>query len=92
MFDTNFGPKPFRWIDSLIDRLGCEDVVNYVLIGWCNDGPADLNLLRKLRNIRDKLKWWINECRVKENENEKSLKQEKEDMEWLMEQKDLDES
>ena len=90
--DTNFGPKPFRWFDSWIDRPGCEEVINSVLVGRSNVGPADMNLMRKLKRLRDRLKVWIKECRLKEAEDEIRLKQEKEYMELLMEQRDLEES
>ncbi|PWA79287.1 RNA-directed DNA polymerase, eukaryota [Artemisia annua] len=90
--DTNFGPKPFRWFDSWIDRQVCEDIVNSVLVGWRNHGPADINLMRKLKDLRMKLNRWIVKSRKKDNELEFSLKKDKEEMERLMEQKDLEES
>ncbi|PWA50906.1 RNA-directed DNA polymerase, eukaryota, Reverse transcriptase zinc-binding domain protein [Artemisia annua] len=67
--DTNFGPKPFRWFDSWIDRPGCEEVINSVLVGWSNVGPADTNLMRKLKSLRDRLKVWVQESRRKETED-----------------------
>ncbi|XP_022007479.1 uncharacterized protein LOC110906687 [Helianthus annuus] len=72
--DTNFGPKPFRWFDSWFDRKGCEEIVCLTLLGWINQGTADLNLIRKLKALRIKLSRWITECRSKEIEFENSCK------------------
>ena len=92
LIDKNFGPKPFRWFNSWLDRPGCEEVILSGLLGWSNSGPADLNLIRKLGSLRCKLKAWINDLRIKENEDVKRLNLEKEDMERLMEHKELDEA
>jgi exonuclease III len=91
LIDTNFGPKPFRWFDSWIDRQGCLDVINSVMEDWVNAGPADLNLSKKLKVLRDKLKVWIADSRIKEKQDESRLKQEKENLDILMEHQDLEE-
>lgn len=41
LVDTNFGPKPFRWFDSWMDRPGCEELVKSVLVGSHFEGPSD---------------------------------------------------
>ncbi|XP_021984925.1 uncharacterized protein LOC110880779 [Helianthus annuus] len=91
LIDTNFGPKPFRWFDSWLDRPGCEDVVKNALLEWQTNGSADLKFTKKMGMLRAKLKMWIQDTRFKENEDFNRLKKEQEDMELLMEQKDLDE-
>ena len=92
LVDTNFGPKPFRWYDSWIDRPGCLEVINSVLGDWINTGPADVNLTNKLKVLRDKLKVWFKDSRLKERQDESNLRQEKESLEVLMEHQDLEES
>ncbi|XP_076958129.1 uncharacterized protein LOC143633769 [Bidens hawaiensis] len=55
LVDTNFGPKPFRWL------------------------------------LREKLKKWVKDCKIKEGENLQIFKSEKEDFELFMEERDLEE-
>ncbi|XP_022013995.1 uncharacterized protein LOC110913477 [Helianthus annuus] len=86
------GPKPFRWFDSWFERSGCEDVVKSVLVGNNMNGPSDLNLSNKLKSFRDKLKMWYKTCKLKEDEAEQRLRKERDGIEILMEQKDLEES
>ncbi|PWA68527.1 RNA-directed DNA polymerase, eukaryota, Reverse transcriptase zinc-binding domain protein [Artemisia annua] len=58
LVDTNFGPKPFRWFDSWLERPGCVEVINSVMDGWIYDDPPELSLIQKLKMLRDKLKVW----------------------------------
>ncbi|PWA92358.1 RNA-directed DNA polymerase, eukaryota, Reverse transcriptase zinc-binding domain protein [Artemisia annua] len=92
LVDSNFGPIPFRWFDSWLERPGCLDVINSILCDWVSVGPPDLNLSRKLKSLKNKLTVWIKESRLNEYEEEKILKQEKEDLELIMEQQELEES
>ncbi|PWA61274.1 RNA-directed DNA polymerase, eukaryota [Artemisia annua] len=92
LVDTNFGPKPFRWFDSWLDRQGCVDIVNSVFGEWVSVGPYDMNLTNKLKAFRERLKTWFKECKRKDIEDEQRLKQEKEDLEVIMEHQDLEES
>ncbi|XP_022023792.1 uncharacterized protein LOC110924059 [Helianthus annuus] len=92
LVDTNFGPKPFRWYDSWIDKPGCLEVINSVLGDWINTGPTDVNLTNKLKALKEKLKVWIKGSRLNERQDESNLRQEKESLEVLMEHQDLEES
>ncbi|KAK9064922.1 hypothetical protein SSX86_016305 [Deinandra increscens subsp. villosa] len=78
-----------RDFNDFLDEAGLRE---YGLKSWTNQGPADLNLIRKLKALRGKISRWITECRSKENDFEQSCKKDKEDMEWLMERKDLEET
>ncbi|XP_076954247.1 uncharacterized protein LOC143628577 [Bidens hawaiensis] len=53
LIDTNFGPKPFRWFDSWLDRTGCEELVKSVLLDWSDMDPPDVNLIKKVRKASD---------------------------------------
>ncbi|PWA67185.1 RNA-directed DNA polymerase, eukaryota [Artemisia annua] len=64
LVDTNFGPKPFRWFDSWLERTDCIQVINSVLVGVRFRGPADVVLGLKLKTLRNKLKIWSKNCRL----------------------------
>ncbi|XP_022031427.1 uncharacterized protein LOC110932398 [Helianthus annuus] len=92
LVDTNFGPKPFRCFDSWLDRPGCVEIITSVLTGNNMEGPSDLNLNNKLKMLRNRLKVWYKACKCNEEEEEKRLRKERDEIERLMEQKDLEES
>ncbi|XP_076942323.1 uncharacterized protein LOC143612158 [Bidens hawaiensis] len=57
--DTNYGPKPFKWFDSWLDRDDCFDVVKNALSNAYYEGPADISLFKKLAEVKRELKnWW----------------------------------
>ncbi|XP_076947995.1 uncharacterized protein LOC143620116 [Bidens hawaiensis] len=90
LVDTNFGPKPFRWFNSWGDKADCEDVVGKILRNCAVSGPSDVILMKKFRLLREKLKKWVKDCKIKEGENLQIFKSEKEDFELLMEERDLE--
>ncbi|XP_021979284.1 uncharacterized protein LOC110875395 [Helianthus annuus] len=92
VFDSNFGPKPFRMFDSWLDRPGCVNVVTSVFDSWINIGAADSNLLNKLKKLRGCLRDWFKTYSAKEHEDKARLRKEKEELEVQMELKDLDEA
>ncbi|XP_076912829.1 uncharacterized protein LOC143571228 [Bidens hawaiensis] len=89
--DTNFGPKPFRLFNSWVYMADCEDVVGKILRNCDVSGPPDVILMKKFRLLRDELKKWVKDCKIKEGENLKIFKSEKEDFELLTEEKGLEE-
>ena len=91
LVDTNFGLKPFRWFDSWVDRLGCQEFVKSVLVGSHFEGPSDKILSMKLKSLRNRLKVWYKHCKIKEDEDVNRLRAEKEEYEILMENKELEE-
>ncbi|KAK9063215.1 hypothetical protein SSX86_017085 [Deinandra increscens subsp. villosa] len=90
--DTNFGPKPFRMFDSWLDRPGSSELINSVLESWVEHGPADINLLRKLAYLRSRLRDWFKDTSTAEKLEEITLRTEKEELDRMMETKDLEES
>ncbi|XP_076944140.1 uncharacterized protein LOC143614650 [Bidens hawaiensis] len=84
LIDTNFGPKPFRWFNSWLDKEGCDDLVAKVLEDCVFSGPSDMVLLKKLKK-------WIKDTKVKEGEELAKLKAEREEYELLMEEREPEE-
>lgn len=68
MVSKSFGPKPFRWFNSWIEKEGCKDVVRTGLGIAVEEGSAQVRLFRKLKLLSFKLKEWHGE--VVKNENE----------------------
>ncbi|XP_076928605.1 uncharacterized protein LOC143592607 [Bidens hawaiensis] len=91
LVDTTYGAKPFLWFDSWLDRAGCEELVTNVMKGCDFLGPPDVALVRKLQELINRLRGWIKKCRIKEDEDLARLKNEKEDYEIVMEDRDLEE-
>lgn len=90
--DSNFGPKPFRMFDSWVDRPGCVEVINDVFSSWVVQGPPDMNLLKKLGSLRNRLREWFHQVSSLEKLEEMRLREEKEEMERIMETKDVEET
>ncbi|PWA60030.1 RNA-directed DNA polymerase, eukaryota, Reverse transcriptase zinc-binding domain protein [Artemisia annua] len=91
LVDSNFGAKPFRWFNSWLDRVGCEEEVIKVLEDHSYGGPPDIALNNKLKRLRDVLKSWLKKTQNKEAEDSKNMKEEIERIEKLMEERDLEE-
>ncbi|XP_035832700.1 uncharacterized protein LOC118481646 [Helianthus annuus] len=87
--ESNFRPKPFRVFNSLIGRPGFEKTVRDAASSFAGDGPADLFLLKKIEFIRSRIKEWRDELLKKEGELESTARTEIEDLEKLMEDRDL---
>ncbi|XP_076949724.1 uncharacterized protein LOC143622475 [Bidens hawaiensis] len=80
VFDTNYGPKPFKWFDSWLDRDDCFDVVKNALSNAYYEGPADISLFKKLAEVKRELKKWWKCVSTKEGEEISRLQK---DISWL---------
>ncbi|MFS7913005.1 putative RNA-directed DNA polymerase [Helianthus anomalus] len=89
--ESNFGPKPFRIFNSWIGREGFEKTVREAALSFVSDGPADLSLLKKFEFLRARIKVWRNEMIKKEGEKESLARSEIEELEVILEERELDE-
>ncbi|XP_021985624.1 uncharacterized protein LOC110881777 [Helianthus annuus] len=89
---VNYGARTFRIFNSWFGKEGFEEAV----IEACNSfvyhgGPPDVQFIRKLGQIRNKLKSWRNVMIKKEGEVVSGAKEKLEEMEALLERRDLTE-
>ncbi|MFS7991078.1 putative RNA-directed DNA polymerase [Helianthus anomalus] len=89
--ESNFGPKPFRVFNSWIGREGFDSTVREAAQSFVGPGPADLYLLKKFEWIRSRVKEWRDVMIKKEGELEANARIEIEELEKLMEVRDLEE-
>uniref|UniRef100_A0A251VEZ9 Putative reverse transcriptase domain-containing protein n=1 Tax=Helianthus annuus TaxID=4232 RepID=A0A251VEZ9_HELAN len=60
LVDSNFGPKPFQWFNSWLERDGCEKIIIDTLDGEYTEGSPDLLIANKFKRVREALKkWWV---------------------------------
>ncbi|XP_076890698.1 uncharacterized protein LOC143541889 [Bidens hawaiensis] len=74
-----------------LERDGCEQVVIGALQGSYGNGPADVMLHRKLGAVRSGLREWWKKVSNKEGEHLELIKKDIQDLERLMETRDLEE-
>ncbi|XP_022031161.1 uncharacterized protein LOC110932111 [Helianthus annuus] len=86
----NFGAKPFRVYNSWMGMSGFREVVE-MAANLQDDGnyQPDIKLMRKFHKIRDAIKEWRLEVSKKEEEAVLKAKEELEDLEKIMEERDL---
>ncbi|KAJ0846473.1 putative Endonuclease/exonuclease/phosphatase superfamily [Helianthus annuus] len=54
----NFGPKPFRFFNSWLQRTDFEKVVTSAIEDFVGSGPPDLCLMRKFKFLRQRINRW----------------------------------
>ncbi|PWA88617.1 RNA-directed DNA polymerase, eukaryota [Artemisia annua] len=91
MVSKNFGPKPFRWFNSWVEKVGCKDVVREVLGKEMVAHSAQLKVYRKLKTLSYKLRDWHVDVAKKEKEDLGSCCSEVDALEKLMEDRSLSE-
>ncbi|XP_022040757.1 uncharacterized protein LOC110943314 [Helianthus annuus] len=87
--ESNFGPKPFRVFNSWFGRPGFDSTVREAARSFVGSGPADLCLLKKFKWIRSHVKVWRDDMIKKEGELEAIAREEIEELEKLLEVRDL---
>ncbi|XP_022008158.1 uncharacterized protein LOC110907487 [Helianthus annuus] len=87
----NFGAKPFRVFNSCLEKEGYNEAVEKSLEGFNVSGPPDYVLLQKFATIRKGLKVWRDEMKKKEGESSSRALEELEELEKIMESRDLTE-
>ncbi|KAJ0532451.1 hypothetical protein HanIR_Chr09g0397021 [Helianthus annuus] len=89
---VNYDARPFRIFTSWFGKEGFEEIVIEVCNSFVNPGgPPDVQFIRKLGHIRNKLKSWRNDMIKKEGEAVSGVKEELDEMESLLETRDLTE-
>ncbi|KAJ0878597.1 putative RNA-directed DNA polymerase [Helianthus annuus] len=89
---SNFGPRPFRFFNSWIEKTGFEDVViNAISEFDRGDVNPDVTLIRKLCFIRDRLRTWKEDLVRREGEELEGAVNELESLEELLDHRDLSE-
>ncbi|XP_076956487.1 uncharacterized protein LOC143631690 [Bidens hawaiensis] len=91
MKESNFGPRPFRFFNSWLDRKDFEETVRVACGKWQSCGPADLALVNKFKMLRNVIKVWWGITKGKKGDREQTLKDELENLETEMESRDLSE-
>ncbi|XP_022032258.1 uncharacterized protein LOC110933336 [Helianthus annuus] len=89
--DKNFGPKPFRFFNSWLERKDFDEVVLKEISKFSGVGNPDEALFQKLKKIREALRIWRKEVLTKEGETEMKLKEELECLEEVAEGRELTE-
>ncbi|XP_021971599.1 uncharacterized protein LOC110866761 [Helianthus annuus] len=87
--NLNFGPKPFRFFSSWLERDDFHKVVEGALAEFQFSGPPNKRIHLKFKFLRDKLRLWRDDLRVKEGEEEVRAKEELEELDLLVEDRDL---
>ncbi|XP_022014802.1 uncharacterized protein LOC110914308 [Helianthus annuus] len=72
----NFGPKPFRFFNSWLDRNDFYEVVAGILNEARVDGAPDERLMKKFRLLRQGINTWKDACLSRELEEKRTLDQE----------------
>ncbi|XP_022031617.1 uncharacterized protein LOC110932600 [Helianthus annuus] len=90
-FSGNFGPKPFRFFNSWLQRDDFEGVVLKANNEFRGHGSPDVVLLQKLKWFRKYITEWKEIIKQKDLEEELILNNEVEDLDIIREQRDLNE-
>ncbi|XP_022024614.1 uncharacterized protein LOC110924949 [Helianthus annuus] len=54
--DKNFGPKPFRFFNSWLERKDFDEMVNKAAVRFYGGGEPDVVLMHKLKGTREAIK------------------------------------
>lgn len=87
--NVNFGPRPFRFFNSWLDRPDFDHMVRLSCAKFGGGGAPDVRLMQKLRHLRMDIKCWWNEVRAKEQEELSILSSEIDKFDEILEVRDL---
>ncbi|XP_021989721.1 uncharacterized protein LOC110886249 [Helianthus annuus] len=85
----NFGPKPFWFFNSWLDKPDFQNLVTTSIMDFSGEGVPDLNFIHKLRELRSKIVEWRQKQKALDSEEEDCLKKEITDLELAMEVREL---
>ncbi|XP_076936935.1 uncharacterized protein LOC143604289 [Bidens hawaiensis] len=88
----NFGPKPFRFFNSWLDRTDFDKVVELANGEYMGLGPPDLFLMMKFKFLRQRINKWKDEKFKMEHEEQLGLQTELASLEETLMDRDLVES
>ncbi|XP_035830909.1 uncharacterized protein LOC110866871 [Helianthus annuus] len=89
--DKNFGPKPFRCLNSWLERKDFDEVIQKACDNFVGVGESDVRLMKKLKEIREAIKVWKKEVLSKDGEMEMALKEELDILDEMSEGRELSE-
>ncbi|XP_021991179.1 uncharacterized protein LOC110887930 [Helianthus annuus] len=87
--NLNFGPRPFRFFSSWLERNDFQKVVDDTLAKFRFSGPPDKRLIAKFKALRDKIRAWRDNLRFREGEEEARAKEELEELDLILEDREL---
>nr|XP_043611732.1 uncharacterized protein LOC122583387 [Erigeron canadensis] len=87
--NVNYGPKPFRFFNSWLDKGELEEVVHKAVESFVYNGPADLKLILKLKHTKKHVKQWREESKVKDEEEMAKSKKELEEIDLLLKEREI---
>ncbi|XP_022014092.1 uncharacterized protein LOC110913577 [Helianthus annuus] len=87
----NYGPKPFKFFNSWLDRDGFEEVVSNAANRFSEDSVPDIFLLHKLKYIRGAILKWKSRYLKVEEEELHGIQVELEELDKEVENRDLTE-
>ncbi|XP_022018849.1 uncharacterized protein LOC110918877 [Helianthus annuus] len=89
---VNFGPHPFRIFNSWLDKEGFSEVVENACLEFAGSGyHPDTALIKKLGFICGRIREWRDKMIQKEGEFRQVAENELEDLELILESRDLSE-
>ncbi|XP_022001105.1 uncharacterized protein LOC110898605 [Helianthus annuus] len=88
----NFGPKPFRFFNSWLQREGLSVLVEKVCSEDFGNVSAQIGLMRKLRCLKSSIIEWKKRWSSNEAEEEYNLKAEVRDLDEIVDDRDLTEA
>ncbi|PWA54163.1 RNA-directed DNA polymerase, eukaryota, Reverse transcriptase zinc-binding domain protein [Artemisia annua] len=88
---VNFGPRPFRLFNSWISKPGFEEAVQEAVESFSYIGLPDMYLTNKFAFICGRLKSWRDNMIKKEGEEEAAALKDLEELECVMESRELEE-
>ncbi|XP_021995891.1 uncharacterized protein LOC110893079 [Helianthus annuus] len=84
-------PKPLRIFNSWLERKDFDEVVNKAFGNSKGGGESDVVLMQKFKAIREVIKKWKKDVLAKEGEMERTLKEDLEHLDELLEIRELSE-
>lgn len=91
MKKTDFGPRPFRFFNSWLDREEFEKLILDANKEFSSVGEADKKLQEKFKFLKLKMILWREESHKKEKEKEDRIMKEMEEVDKKVEETDLEE-
>ncbi|KAJ0734229.1 putative endonuclease/exonuclease/phosphatase [Helianthus annuus] len=85
----NYGPKPFRFFNSWLDRSGFDEVIKEAVKSFREFGAYDVSLLRKFKHIRNCILEWKKEKITLEQDEFRSILVDLEELDKVVENRDL---
>ncbi|XP_022030504.1 uncharacterized protein LOC110931417 [Helianthus annuus] len=88
----NFGPKPFRFFNSWLEKEGFAEMVDNAVASYVKEGAnPDVVLTKKFKHLRNCIKLWRSNLVSKEKKDFERDKEELDKLDQIAENRDLEE-